>query len=110
MRAADQWVQIEAGLDPRWSEAQVSFTPEASVEDAAAVLGPLQPGRVGDELRLHRARRGGVERARNILRRLDSKRIWGTLELIGTIDDVAPLVPGAPVAPASSLATAWDTA
>jgi hypothetical protein len=112
MRAAEQWATIEAGLAPEWAEAQVSFTPEGSVADAAAVLGPLQPGRVGDELRLHITRaEGGVERARNILRRLDRKRIWGTLELVGVIGDVAPATPEeAPVEPARSLATAWDEA
>ena len=30
MRAADQWTQIEKTLDPDWSEAQLSFTPEGS--------------------------------------------------------------------------------
>ena len=92
MRAADQWAQIEAGLPPDWSEAQVDFTPEDSISDAAAALGPLQPGRVGGRLRLHIQRAdGGVERARNILRRLDGRRIWGTLELVGAIEDVVPL-------------------
>ena len=50
MRAADQWDQIEAGLDADWAEVQLSFAPEGSVADAAAALGPLQPGRVGTEL------------------------------------------------------------
>ena len=112
MRAVDQWTQIEEGLPPDWSEAQVAFVAEGSVADAAAVLGPLQPGRVGDALRRHITRAdGGVERARNIFRRLDGRRIWGTLELIGAIEDV---VPGAAAAetPASgtALADAWDTA
>jgi hypothetical protein len=92
MRAADQWAQIEAALPPDWSEAQVDFRPEDSISDAAAALGPLQPGRVEDKLRLHIQRAdGGVERARNILRRLDGRRIWGTLELVGAIEDVVPL-------------------
>jgi hypothetical protein len=53
MRTVEQWAQIEEGLSPDWSEAQLTFVAEGSVEDAAAVLGPLQPGRVGDALRLH---------------------------------------------------------
>jgi len=112
MRTVDQWAQIEARLPPDWSEAQVAFVAESSVEDAAAVLGPLQPGRVGGGLRLHIARAdGGVERARNIFRRLDGRRIWGTLELIGSIDDVVP-GPATPetTQPRASLAARWDAA
>ena len=91
MRTVEQWAQIEEGLPPDWSEAQLTFVAEGSVADAAVVLGPLQPGRVGDALRLHVARAdGGVERARNIFRHLDGRRIWGTLELIGAIEDVVP--------------------
>lgn len=112
MRTVDQWAQIEEELPPDWSEAQLTFVAEGSVADAAAVLGPLQPGRVGDALRLHVARAdGGVERARNIFRRLDGRRIWGTLELIGAIEDVVP-ASAAPdtTAPKTSLAETWDAA
>ncbi len=111
MRTAEQWAQIEGGLDPNWSEAQVTFAPEGSVAEAAAVLGPLQPGMIGDELLLHIGRsEGGVERARNIFRRLDSRRIWGTLGLVGVITDVAPIAPDVPEAVAGGLAEAWDAA
>ena len=111
MRAADQWTQIEKTLDPDWSEAQLSFTPEGSIADAAAVLGPLQPGKLGDHLRLHITRSGGgVERARNIFRRLDGRRIWGTLTLVGVIGDVAPATATPAHAPAQPLADAWDEA
>ena len=92
MRAVEQWVLNEKELPADWSEVQVSFTPEGSVADAAAVLGPLQPGRVGNELRLHIERaEGGIERARNIFRALDRRRIWGTLSLVGVISDVVPV-------------------
>jgi hypothetical protein len=115
MPTAEQWARIEEGLDPDWSEAQVSFVPEGSVDEAAAALGPLQPGRVGDRLRLHITRaEGGVERARNIFGRLDAKRVWGTLELVGAIGDVAPTAPTARPAAfraeTTSLAAAWDQA
>ena len=111
MRAAEQWEKIEAGLDSDWSEVQLSFQPEGSVSDAAAVLGPLQPGRVGDELRLHIQRAdGGVERARNVLRRVDGRRIWGTLSLVGVIHDVAPEAGLAPTEAGRSLAPQWDEA
>ena len=112
MRTVEQWAQIEQELPPDWSEAQLTFVAEGSVDDAAAVLGPLQPGRVGDGLRLHIARaEGGVERARNIFRRLDGRRIWGTLELIGAIGDVVPGPATAEtVVPRASLAESWDAA
>jgi hypothetical protein len=112
MRTVEQWAQIEEGLPPDWSEAQLTFVAEGSVEDAAAVLGPLQPGRVGDALRLHVPRAdGGVERARNIFRRLDGRRIWGTLELIGAIEDVVPgPTTEAKLTSRASLARSWDAA
>lgn len=111
MRAAEQWAQIEQELPADWSETQLAFTPEGSVADAAAVLGPLQPGRVGNELRLHIERaEGGVERARNIFRALDRRRIWGTLSVLGSIRDVAPLVEPAGTERPGSLAEQWDAA
>jgi hypothetical protein len=112
MRTVEQWAQIEQELPPDWSEAQLTFVAEGSVDDAAAVLGPLQPGRVGDGLRLHVQRaEGGVERARNIFRRLDGRRIWGTLELIGAIEDVVPGSAAVETAvPRASLAESWDAA
>ena len=111
MRAAEQWAQIEQELPADWSETQLAFTPEGSVAEAAAVLGPLQPGRVGSELRLHIERaEGGVERARNIFRALDRRRIWGTLSVVGSIRDVAPLVKASGSERPGSLAEQWDAA
>jgi hypothetical protein len=110
MRAADQWAQIEDRLPADWSEAQLSFTPESSPVDAAATLGPLQPGRVGGELRLHVTRAGsGAERARTVFRALDRRRIWGTLELVGADAEAATEIPRAG-GPTRSLAEQWDTA
>jgi len=112
MRTVDQWAQIEEELPPDWSEAQLTFVAEGSVADAAAVLGPLQPGRAGEALRLHVERAdGGVERARNIFRRLDGRRIWGTLELIGAIEDVVPTAAAAETTtPQAPLAATWNAA
>lgn len=110
MRAADQWGEIEAGLDPSWSEVRLTFTPEGAYDVAAAALGPLQPVRVADELRFHALRAdGGAERTRNTLRSLDRKRIWGTLSLL----DVAAAAPATEAADdedvvAASLVEAWD--
>ena len=113
MRAADKWAQIEGELGSSWTEARLSFAPEGSPADAAAVLAPLQPVRVGSELRFHVTRsEGGPERVRNILGRLDGKRIWGTLELFDVSEQPAPPEASAPPAPAStrSLAESWDAA
>jgi hypothetical protein len=111
MRAADQWAQIEEGLGSDWVETRLSFTPEGSVADAAAILGPLQPGRVGDELRLHITRlNGGPERARNLFRRLDRRRIWGTLALLDVAEGERATSPAPAPASTQSLVDSWEAA
>ncbi|MGI8480241.1 MAG: hypothetical protein ACR2M2_10395, partial [Gaiellaceae bacterium] len=85
MQAADQWKLIERDLGPDWDEAHFVFSIEdaGSIGDAAAVLAPLGPGRAGGELRFNVARRGGgPDKLRNLVARLDRKRIWGTLTLV----------------------------
>ena len=112
MRAADQWARIEEGLDEGWAEVRLSFTPEGPASEAAAVLGPLQPGLVGDGLRFDVVRSGGApERLRNILWRLDRKRIWGTLALV-EIASTAPAAATEPeeTEPRRTLTEAWDQA
>ena len=112
MRAADQWARIEEGLDEGWTEVRLSFTPEGAPSEAAAVLGPLQPGLVGDELRFDVPRSGGApERLRNILWRLDRKRVWGTLALVEATSPV-PAAGTAPVEtePRRTLTEAWEDA
>jgi hypothetical protein len=111
MRAADQWAQIEETLDADWAEARLSFTPEGSSSEAAAVLGPMQPVRVGDELRFHVTRSdAGAERARNTLSRLDRNRLWGTLALIDVAADDAPETAAAAQQAVRPLTDAWDEA
>jgi hypothetical protein len=111
MGAADQWAQIEETLGPDWVEARLAFTPEGSPSEAAAVLGPLQPVRVGDELRFHIMRAdGGAERARNTLGRLDRKRIWGTLTLLHAVADTEPAADATAAPVPRSLVRAWDGA
>ena len=92
MKAADQWAQIEDGLGVDWTEARLAFVPEGSPAEAAVALAPLQPGQVAGELRFDVSRSGGgPERVRNILWRLDRKRIWGTLKLVDAVEArVAP--------------------
>ena len=109
MRAADQWARMEVELGPDWDDAHLSFTPEGSTADAAAILAPLAPGRVGRELRFHVTRDGSSrERLRNLLSRLDSKRVWGTLSLIESTQPMPAA--GGPTPRRSSLVNAWDDA
>jgi hypothetical protein len=84
MQAVEQWKLIEENLGPDWEEARLSFTVEdaSAIGDAAAALAPLSPGRSGSALRFQVMRRGGgPDKLRNLLGRLDRKRIWGTLTL-----------------------------
>jgi hypothetical protein len=85
MRAVEQWRAIEESLGGSWDDVDLAFTVEdpGSAGDAAAVLGPLGPGRSGRVVRLHVSGRGSdPERLRNLLERLDRKRLWGVLELV----------------------------
>jgi len=109
MRAADQWALLETSLGADWTEARLSFTPEGSVADAAAILAPLGPGRVGAELRFHVTRaNSGPERLRNLLERLDQRRVWGTLSLIEASQKAPEDAP--PMSRPTALADTWDAA
>jgi hypothetical protein len=120
MRAAEQWTRIEADLPEGWEEARLTYTVEAekAAAGAAAVLAPLGPGRLGRELRFHvrPSGAGGAESVRNLLGRLDRKRIWGDLALLdvrapeaGSGEARSQKAPGAASVSASELlADAWD--
>lgn len=113
MQAAAQWTQIENDLDAEWTELRLAFTPEGAPAEAAAALGPMQPVRVGSELRFHVTRAdGGAERTRNTLRALDRKRIWGTLGVLDmTADTTQVAVPTADAQHSQlGLGDAWDGA
>jgi hypothetical protein len=108
---AQQWERIQAGLPADWTDARLvlRISDESRLERAAALLGPLQPGRAGRELHLQAARRGAgpapaaVARA---LARLDAEGIRGNLELVGTAEATAAEEPsGRP-----GLAPSWDAA
>jgi hypothetical protein len=109
MSLVDQWNDVEKGLDPRWSEAELSFSAadESQLSRAAALLAPASPGRRGSELRIVAQRSGsiGPEAIRRLFRRLDNEGIDGELEVLlsGSIT-----VTFSPVA--ASLADAWDAA
>src|SRR4026209_1713471 len=112
MLAVDQWAALEEGLDPRWEAAKLSFSAEEAraVPESAMVLAPLGPGRVGPALQFEVARLGGgPEKLRNLLGRLDDKRIWGTLGLLEVRRaPAAPRAAAAMAAPRASLTDAWD--
>ena len=111
MRAVDQWRKIEEGLPEGWEEARLAFVPEDPGQRAAAgaVLAPLGPGRRRDELRLqvHRAGVSSPQSVRNLLSRLDAKRIWGTLSLV---DVHIPERRDEPEPERQGLGAAWDAA
>jgi hypothetical protein len=104
----EQWRSLEGGLDPNWSEARVRLEAEGRADRAAALLGPLNPGRRGDELVFVVGRTGaapGPEAVRRLLRKLDGERIAGRLELV----DLSRMeVPAQAVQ--TTLAQAWDGA
>jgi hypothetical protein len=119
MRAVDQWRLIEAELPDGWEEARLSFVVEdpTTVSAAAGVLGPLGPGRVGQELRFQVLPSGsaGAHKLSNLLGHLDRKRLWGTLSLRDVSapsqreERVVSAATGtATSAPAPKLADAWD--
>jgi len=88
-----QWRRIQAQLPEDWKHARLALTPTnpKRLDQAAALLGPLTPGRSGEALRFESIRGGqgpspgAVGRA---LARLDAERIRGTLELIGAQETV----------------------
>lgn len=113
MQAAGQWKLIEHDLGADWVEAHFVFTVEdpGTIGAAAAVLAPLGPGRSGAELRFQiRREGGGPDKVRNLAGRLDRKRIWGTLTLVGS--DAAGQVAPSGVEPEEKLGLveSWDDA
>src|SRR5581483_287521 len=80
MRLADQWRAIEARLPDGWEDVRLTLTPEDPRElgRAAAVLGPVNAGRVDGALVFHVRRGGGAsgpEGIRRLLERLDERQI-----------------------------------
>src|SRR5580765_445934 len=111
MSFVSQWTAIADGLPPDWSDAQLLVTVEqdGGADRAAALLGPLNPGRSGRQIRLFCARSGhGVtpEALERGLVRLDRERLLGRLELAGSGRAEATPVP----APMPTLAADWDAA
>jgi hypothetical protein len=89
MSFVSQWTAIVSELPPNWSDAQLLLTVEhdGEVDRVAALLGPVNPGRSGRQIRLFCIRRGpgvGPEALARVLHRLDEERLWGRLELVGS--------------------------
>jgi hypothetical protein len=108
MSLAEQWNEVESGLDPRWQDALVRITiaDDAHVDRALALLGPASPGRAGRDIRFAAQRIGsaiGPEAVRRMLRRIDDEGIAGTLALVSS-DMTLP----ARAVERPTLAAAWD--
>jgi ribosomal protein L12E/L44/L45/RPP1/RPP2 len=110
MTLANRWNEIESGLDPRWSDAQLVLTldDDARLDRAAALLGPAGPGVSGTSLRFAADRSGagvGPEAIRRLLHRLDEEGVEGALELVSANAAAPQPAPARP-----SLAEDWDAA
>ena len=108
MSLVEDWARIERGLPAGWGDARFSLTveDETQLSRAAALLGPLNPGRRRRELRFFTARRGAgssPDQLRRLLRRLDEEGVAGTLELLASDAPAA-----APAVSRPSLANSWD--
>jgi hypothetical protein len=107
MGLAGQWERISASLPDDWERAELRLVvPEQRLRSrAAALLGPLMPGRVGPELRFVVSRRSGIgpEATRRLLAHLDEEGIEGTLVLAGSSAGAVEEAPHRP-----SLVSEWD--
>jgi hypothetical protein len=114
MKLVDQWRSIESELPPDWVEVRLELTVETPSERrrAAALLGPANPGRVG-EADIFSVRRGGsgvgAEGIRRLLDGVDRARIWSTLRLVD-VTTAARVEAVAEPAPAPALSGAWEDA
>jgi hypothetical protein len=96
VKLVDQWRTIEDALPPDWTTARLDVVVETGGDraGAAGLLGPANPGRVGDALRLHVRRGGGPgavgpEGVWRLFGRLDKARIWSELRLVD-VEEAAP--------------------
>jgi hypothetical protein len=106
----DQWQRIENGLDPNWSVARLHLEVGDQAERAAALLGPLNPGRQGREIRFLVARDGsapGPEALRRLLRKLEGERIGGRLDLVEADRKEAPAAAASEALTVPLFAAGW---
>jgi hypothetical protein len=104
---AEQWDRIVRSLPGGWERADLKLlVPDAEQRGrAAALLGPLAPGRVRAGLRFVVSRAAGVgpDAARRLLANLDDERIRGTLSLSSSEERTAAEAPARP-----PLVAQWD--
>ena len=112
MTLGEQWRELEARLPPDWRSARLMLTvaEDEQADQAALMLGPLQPGRTGSTFRF--TVQSGADPAR-VFRRLDQAGIRGRLDLVEVAESAgagatAPApVPARPER-ARPLAAQWD--
>jgi hypothetical protein len=108
---AEQWRDLESALPQGWENARLRLRVRNAnhCDRAAALMGPAQPYRVGQqELRFAAARDGSAPSPDGLVRllaRLDRERVIGTLELVG-----AQAAKARPESEVPSLAESWDAA
>ena len=97
MRLVEQWQRIEQALPADWADARLELgvTDEQQADRAAALLGPLMPGRFGKRIRFSTALHGAGPApgaVRRLLALLDENVILGELRLLasGGATEVAP--------------------
>ncbi|MBA2332034.1 MAG: hypothetical protein H0V94_04500 [Actinobacteria bacterium] len=109
MGLVEDWRRIERDLPVDWADARLTLeiTDRERLDRAAALLGPVNPGRGQGELRFSARRGGGIgpDAVTRLLGRLEEERIGGTLRLRETI---ASLPVDAEIA--ISLVSGWDAA
>ena len=109
MNLVDRFNDIERRLPDDWAEARLRLTvaDDARCDRAAALLGAVNPGRRGKEIRFSVARRGGgtaPEAVRRLLRRVVREGITGELELVNVSEPGEAVEQPQP----RSLRAAWD--
>jgi hypothetical protein len=104
---AEQWDRISRSLPDGWQDATLRLVvPDRRMRDrATALLGPLTPGRVGDEVRFVVSRSTGVgpQATRRLLANLDEEKIAGRLVLASTAARAADEAPAR-----AALVAQWD--
>jgi hypothetical protein len=110
MSLVEQFRRLSTSLPEGWKSARLRLivADERDSARAAALLGPTNPGQRGKVINFATARGGagvGPDGIRDLLRRLDTERIQGELELVGV--EEAPAVADSE---RPSVAAAWDEA
>ena len=110
MELVVQWAGIAEGLPEGWSHAQLRLALDRATDAdrAAVLLGPIGPGRAGDDLLLDVAPGGAANPAllERLLARLDDEAIHGAL--VTTIEVATQGEDLVKDAARVSLAAAWD--